>query len=89
VRILYERLLDRTKHVKVWLSYARFEADPLPLPEPEEGEEDDEETAARRAEEEGPDAAAGRAVRARQVRSRGWRGVGKARCWARPSASRP
>ena len=26
VRALYERLLERTKHVKVWLSYARFEA---------------------------------------------------------------
>ena len=29
-RVLYQRLLDRTKHVKVWLSYARFEAAPLP-----------------------------------------------------------
>ncbi|KAI6653773.1 Crooked neck-like protein 1 [Oopsacas minuta] len=26
VRALYERLLDKTKHIKVWLSYARFEA---------------------------------------------------------------
>lgn len=26
VRELYERLLDRTKHVKVWISYATFEA---------------------------------------------------------------
>ncbi|XP_065858637.1 uncharacterized protein [Euphorbia lathyris] len=25
-RQLYERLLDRTKHLKVWISYARFEA---------------------------------------------------------------
>ncbi|KAL2927792.1 Crooked neck-like protein 1 [Bienertia sinuspersici] len=25
-RALYERLLDRTKHLKVWLSYAKFEA---------------------------------------------------------------
>lgn len=24
-RMLYERLLDRTKHVKVWMSYAKFE----------------------------------------------------------------
>lgn len=24
-RDLYERLLDKTKHVKVWLSYAKFE----------------------------------------------------------------
>ena len=29
-RVLYQRLLDRTKHVKVWLSFARFEAAPLP-----------------------------------------------------------
>ena len=25
VRNLYERLLDKTKHMKVWLSYAKFE----------------------------------------------------------------
>jgi crooked neck len=24
--VLYERLLDRTKHLKVWISYAEFEA---------------------------------------------------------------
>ena len=23
---LYERLLERTKHLKVWISYAKFEA---------------------------------------------------------------
>ena len=27
VRNLYERLLSKTKHVKVWLSYAKFESD--------------------------------------------------------------
>ena len=27
VRDLYKRLLQRTKHVKVWLSYAKFEAE--------------------------------------------------------------
>jgi crooked neck len=42
-RVLFERLLDRTKHVKVWLSYAQFEADPLPT---SEEEEEDEEAAA-------------------------------------------
>jgi len=31
-RALYERLLERTQHVKVWLSFAAFEAAPLPLP---------------------------------------------------------
>lgn len=36
-RLLYERLLDRTKHVKVWLSFARFEASPLPVEPEEEG----------------------------------------------------
>lgn len=25
-RQLYDRLLDRTKHLKVWISYAKFEA---------------------------------------------------------------
>ena len=29
-RQLYERLLQRTQHVKVWLSYAQFEVMPLP-----------------------------------------------------------
>lgn len=77
VRILYERLLDRTKHVKVWLSYARFEGDALPLPEPEDGDEEGEAAAAARAAEEAPDAAALRSTRARQVRR--WRGSPLAR----------
>jgi crooked neck len=38
-RLLYERLLDRTKHVKVWLSYAKFEAEPLPTAGEEEEQE--------------------------------------------------
>ena len=29
-RQLYERLLERTQHVKVWTSYGHFEAMPLP-----------------------------------------------------------
>eukprot|EP00967_Tisochrysis_lutea_P104214 scaffold158010_cov23-Tisochrysis_lutea.AAC.1 len=49
-RILYERLLDRTKHVKVWLSYASFEA--APLPKPEDEEEDQQQGGAQAAEEE-------------------------------------
>lgn len=36
-RQLYERLLDRTKHLKVWISYAKFEASAI-----EEEEEDEE-----------------------------------------------
>ncbi|KAF7516510.1 hypothetical protein PCG10_002092 [Penicillium crustosum] len=39
VRQLYERLLQKTDHVKVWLNYARFESSVLG----EEGEEEDEE----------------------------------------------
>ncbi|KAL1619986.1 NineTeen Complex (NTC) component [Neofusicoccum ribis] len=37
-RTLYERLLAKTDHVKVWISYAHFE-----INVPDEGEEDDEE----------------------------------------------
>ncbi len=38
-RELYERLLERTSHVKIWLSYASFEAEPLPVDEEEEEEQ--------------------------------------------------
>lgn len=41
-RRLYERLLARTQHVKVWLSFARFEATPLGALLPVEDEEDEE-----------------------------------------------
>ena len=49
-RTLYERLLERTKHVKVWLSYAAFEAAPLPVDEDDEDAMD--EAAARSSGEE-------------------------------------
>ena len=42
-RALYERLLDRTKHYKVWVSFAKFEASAVEQEEDEE-EEDQEET---------------------------------------------
>ena len=53
-RDLYERLLDRTQHVKVWMSYAQFEAAPMSAAargddDDEDDEEEDEEAAARRA----------------------------------------
>ncbi len=35
-RVVYERLLEKTDHVKVWISYAQFE---LSVPEPDEDEE--------------------------------------------------
>lgn len=41
-RALYERLLALSGHVKVWISYALFEATPLPLPRSEREEEDEE-----------------------------------------------
>uniref|UniRef100_A0A7I4AFQ1 Uncharacterized protein n=1 Tax=Physcomitrium patens TaxID=3218 RepID=A0A7I4AFQ1_PHYPA len=53
-RQLYERLLDRTKHLKVWVSYAKFEA-AVQLEEEaradEEGREPDMAKAAEQAEE--------------------------------------
>jgi len=39
-RSLYEKLLDRTDHIKVWISYAQFE---VSIPEEEEGEEEEAE----------------------------------------------
>lgn len=39
VRSLYERLLEKTDHVKVWINYARFE---INVPEEEEEEEDEQ-----------------------------------------------
>ncbi|KAG1678894.1 hypothetical protein FOA52_003562 [Chlamydomonas sp. UWO 241] len=65
-RLLYERLLDRTKHVKVWLSFARFEAEPLPAPEGEE---------AAAPAEEGDEAPGARAAAARDVYSRAYKSL--------------
>lgn len=42
-RSLYERLISLSGHVKVWISYALFEAEPMPVPRAEREEEDDEE----------------------------------------------
>ncbi|PNW73155.1 hypothetical protein CHLRE_14g621000v5 [Chlamydomonas reinhardtii] len=64
VRVLYTRLLDRTKHVKVWLSFARFEATPMPA----EGAEGEDGQPAEPA--EGPESAPARAARARSVYDR-------------------
>jgi crooked neck len=48
-RALYERLLEKTEHVKVWMSFAKFE-NKIVLPPPEDDEEwdEDEETEAER-----------------------------------------
>ncbi|KAF9052038.1 pre-mRNA-splicing factor CLF1 [Panaeolus papilionaceus] len=42
-RSLYERLISLSGHVKVWISYALFEAEPMPVPRAEREEEEDEE----------------------------------------------
>ncbi|KAJ7709731.1 hypothetical protein B0H17DRAFT_999105 [Mycena rosella] len=43
-RALYERLIQLSGHVKVWISYALFEAEPIPIPRAlrEDEDEDDE-----------------------------------------------
>eukprot|EP00899_Mesostigma_viride_P028523 jgi/Mesvir1/8856/Mv02752-RA.1 len=78
-RDLYERLLDRTKHIKVWLSYAQFEAT-APLPWELEQEEDEEEGGEPRARplpsaEEQRAAKDARAERARGVYGRAFRSL--------------
>ena len=37
---MYERLLEKTDHVKVWINYAKFE---INIPEGEEEEDEEEE----------------------------------------------
>lgn len=85
-RKLYERLLDRTQHVKVWMSYAQFETAPMTAVG-DDGAEDDgeggsEAGAARRAaaeaaaaEEDPEEAEAARTVRARGVYERALRSL--------------
>jgi len=83
--VLYERLLDRTKHVKVWLSYAKFEGEPLPLPQEQEQQQEqqqqqqqpDQQLQQQRQAGEGMTAAdrAARAARARAVYERGFRSI--------------
>jgi hypothetical protein len=43
-RELYERLIQLSGHVKVWIAYALFEGEPIPVPRDDrEDEEEDEE----------------------------------------------
>uniref|UniRef100_A0A7S0RPR7 Pre-mRNA-splicing factor Syf1/CRNKL1-like C-terminal HAT-repeats domain-containing protein n=1 Tax=Pyramimonas obovata TaxID=1411642 RepID=A0A7S0RPR7_9CHLO len=73
-RQLYERLLERTRHVKVWMSYAQFEEQPMPIEEDEE--ESPEEAAARAAAaEQGDEAPEVRAIRTRGVYERAYRSL--------------
>lgn len=70
-RGLYERLVALSGHVKVWISYALFEAEPIPVlrairEEEEEQEEDDDE-------EKEPRTVPGDPAIARQVFERGYK----------------
>lgn len=67
-RALYERLIEKSGHFKVWVSYALFEAEPIKVPravrEAEgEGEEDEEDVPME----------AGDPDRARSIFSRGYK----------------
>ncbi|KIM45805.1 hypothetical protein M413DRAFT_440843 [Hebeloma cylindrosporum] len=68
-RTLYERLIALSGHVKVWISYALFEAEAIPLPraEREEEEEEDED------EEKEAKMVPGDPTIARQVFERGYK----------------
>lgn len=70
-RHLYERLLERTKHVKVWMSFAKFEASTLrELADPEEGAVEGQDPAA---EEDTDEAREARAAAARSIYERAYR----------------
>ena len=66
-RSLYERLISLSGHVKVWISYALFEAESIPLPRDERDEEEEDE------EEEERTMVPGDVSLARQVFERGYR----------------
>ncbi|KAJ3516493.1 hypothetical protein NLJ89_g1095 [Agrocybe chaxingu] len=66
-RSLYERLIALSGHVKVWISYALFEAEPIPLPRAERDEEEEED------EEEERKMVPGDPALARQVFERGYK----------------
>ncbi|OBZ66505.1 Pre-mRNA-splicing factor CLF1 [Grifola frondosa] len=65
-RALYERLIALSGHVKVWISYAMFEAEPIPIPRSMREQESEEES------DEVP-MVEGDAVVARQVFERGYK----------------
>ncbi|KAJ6502402.1 pre-mRNA-splicing factor CLF1 [Mycena sanguinolenta] len=65
-RALYERLIKLSGHVKVWIAYALFEAEPIPVPRALREDEDEDEEAEVRVVE-------GDATLARQVFDRGYK----------------
>lgn len=70
-RKLYERLVLVSGHVKVWISYALFEAEPMPIPRAEREEEEEEEEEAE--EESEVKMVPGDPILARQVFERGYK----------------
>lgn len=68
-RSLYERLIALSGHVKVWISYALFEGEPIPMPRAVREEEEEEE----RDEEAEPKTVPGDAALAREVFERGYK----------------
>ncbi|KAF8633583.1 hypothetical protein AX15_001376 [Amanita polypyramis BW_CC] len=71
VRKLYERLIGVSGHVKVWISYALFEAEPIPVPRAEREEEEEEEAGDK--EEKEVKMVPGDSVQARQVFERAYK----------------
>lgn len=74
-RQLYERLLERTQHVKVWISYAQFEACPMPVLQADEGELEPAAEAELRRGGDGEEAPEEREARARAVYNRGFKAI--------------
>jgi len=64
-RSLYERLVSLSGNLKVWVSYAMFEADPIPVPRDERDDDNEE--------EEERKLVLGNPVLARQVFERGYK----------------
>lgn len=67
-RELYEKLVQQSGHVKVWISYALFEGEAIPIPRAEREEEEEDED-----EEAEVKMAPGDPVIARQVFERGYK----------------
>lgn len=64
-RLLYERLVSVSGNLKVWVSYAMFEAEPIPVVRNERNEEIEE--------EEERELVPGDSILARQVFERGYK----------------
>lgn len=69
-RSLYERLIKLSGHVKVWISYALFEGEPIPVPRNQREEDDDDDESEVKMVEGDPDIA-------REVFKRGYEDLRK------------